>query len=44
MRFSKKRHCTNPLAVHDPGAGPEVTAAGVFADVLRVAQALGARV
>jgi aspartokinase/homoserine dehydrogenase 1 len=44
MQFSTKRHCANPLVVRDPGAGPEDTAAGVFADLLRVAQALGARV
>jgi homoserine dehydrogenase len=43
MRFSKKRHCTNPLAVHDPGAGPEVAAVDVFADVLRIARASGTR-
>jgi aspartokinase/homoserine dehydrogenase 1 len=44
VQFSTKRYCANPLVVCGPGAGPEVTAAGVFADVLRVAQALGARV
>ena len=44
VQFSTKRYCDNPLVVQGPGAGPEVTAAGVFADLLRVAQALGARV
>ena len=44
MQFSTKRYCDNPLVVQGPGAGPEVTAAGVFADLLRVAQALGAKV
>jgi len=44
VQFSTKRYCDNPLVVQGPGAGPEVTAAGVFADVLRVAAALGARV
>jgi aspartokinase/homoserine dehydrogenase 1 len=42
--FSTKRYRENPLVVQGPGAGPEVTAAGVFADVLRVAASLGARV
>jgi len=42
VQFSTKRYCDNPLVVQGPGAGPEVTAAGVFADLLRVASALGA--
>ncbi|MBB5208568.1 bifunctional aspartate kinase/homoserine dehydrogenase I [Chiayiivirga flava] len=42
--FSTRRYCDNPLVVQGPGAGPDVTAAGVFADLLRVATALGARV
>lgn len=42
--FGTRRYCDNPLVVQGPGAGPEVTAAGVFADLLRVATALGARV
>jgi aspartokinase/homoserine dehydrogenase 1 len=44
VQFSTKRYRDNPLVVQGPGAGPEVTAAGVFADVLRVAASLGARV
>jgi aspartokinase/homoserine dehydrogenase 1 len=44
VQFSTKRYCANPLVVQGPGAGPEVTAAGVFADLLRVAASLGARV
>jgi aspartokinase/homoserine dehydrogenase 1 len=44
VQFSTMRYCDNPLVVQGPGAGPEVTAAGVFADLLRVAAALGARV
>ncbi len=44
VQFSTKRYCDNPLVVQGPGAGPEVTAAGVFADLLRVSAALGARV
>jgi aspartokinase/homoserine dehydrogenase 1 len=30
------RYADTPLVVRGPGAGPQVTAAGVFADVLRV--------
>jgi len=41
--FRTRRYRDNPLIVRGPGAGPEVTAAGVFADLLRVAAALGAR-
>ena len=44
VQFSTKRYCDNPLVVQGPGAGPEVTAAGVFADLLRVAAGLGAPV
>lgn len=40
--FATDRYNDNPLVVQGPGAGPEVTAAGVFADVLRVAEALPA--
>ena len=29
------RYANTPLVVRGPGAGPEVTAAGVFADILR---------
>ncbi|HET7359405.1 MAG TPA: homoserine dehydrogenase [Rhodanobacteraceae bacterium] len=35
--FRTRRYNENPLVVQGPGAGPEVTAAGVFADILRVA-------
>jgi len=42
--FSTRRYRDNPLVVQGPGAGPEVTAAGVFADLLRVCASLGARV
>ena len=44
VQFSTKRYCDNPLVIQGPGAGPEVTAAGVFADLLRIAAALGARI
>jgi bifunctional aspartokinase / homoserine dehydrogenase 1 len=43
VRFETRRYCDNPLIVQGPGAGPEVTAGGVFADVLRLAAYLGAR-
>jgi aspartokinase/homoserine dehydrogenase 1 len=43
VQFGTRRYCNNPLIVQGPGAGPEVTAAGVFADLLRVGAALGAR-
>lgn len=33
-----KRYDSNPLIIRGPGAGPGVTAAGVFVDVLRAAQ------
>ena len=44
VQFSTRRYCDNPLIVQGPGAGPDVTAAGVFADLLRVAASLGAQV
>ncbi|MBK8286286.1 MAG: bifunctional aspartate kinase/homoserine dehydrogenase I [Ahniella sp.] len=44
VQYRTRRYSKNPLVVQGPGAGPEVTAAGVFADVLRVASYLGARV
>jgi aspartokinase/homoserine dehydrogenase 1 len=43
VRFATRRYCDNPLIVQGPGAGPEVTAGGVFADLLRLATYLGAR-
>jgi aspartokinase/homoserine dehydrogenase 1 len=43
VQFTTKRYAQNPLVVQGPGAGPEVTAAGVFADLLRVAAGLGAK-
>ncbi|MEO6952290.1 MAG: bifunctional aspartate kinase/homoserine dehydrogenase I [Polyangia bacterium] len=42
VQFTTRRYASNPLVVQGPGAGPDVTAAGVFADLLRVASALGA--
>jgi aspartokinase/homoserine dehydrogenase 1 len=43
VRYASARYCNNPLIVQGPGAGPEVTAGGVFADLLRLATYLGAR-
>jgi len=43
VQFTTERYRDNPLVVRGPGAGPEVTAMGIFADLLRVASALGAR-
>jgi aspartokinase/homoserine dehydrogenase 1 len=43
VRFSTRRYHESPLVVQGPGAGPEVTAGGVFADLLRLATYLGAR-
>lgn len=43
VQFTTARYCDNPLVVQGPGAGPEVTAAGVFADLLRVAVGEGTR-
>ena len=40
--FRTARYSDNPLVVQGPGAGREVTAAGVFADLLRLAAYLGA--
>jgi bifunctional aspartokinase / homoserine dehydrogenase 1 len=42
VRFATRRYCDNPLIVQGPGAGPEVTAAGVFSDILRLSAYLGA--
>ena len=39
VAFTTERYCENPLIVQGPGAGPEVTAAGIFSDLLRIAQA-----
>ena len=43
VQFRTRRYCDNPLLVQGPGAGPEVTAAGVFADLLRIAESLEAQ-
>ena len=41
IAFTTTRYPTQPLLVQGPGAGPEVTAGGVFADLLRLAAYLG---
>jgi aspartokinase/homoserine dehydrogenase 1 len=43
IQFRTRRYACNPLVVQGPGAGPDVTAAGVFGDILAIAQAQGAR-
>jgi len=43
VRFVTGRYDKNPLVIQGPGAGPAITAGGVFADVLRVCAYLGAR-
>ena len=40
IQFVTRRYRDNPLIVRGPGAGPDVTAAGVFADVLRLCSML----
>ena len=44
VSFTTSRYDRNPLVVRGPGAGPAVTAGGVFADLLRVCAYLGAHV
>ncbi len=39
--FTTDRYAEQPLIVQGPGAGPTVTAAGVFGDLLRLASSLG---
>ncbi|HEX7816484.1 MAG TPA: homoserine dehydrogenase [Dyella sp.] len=40
VQFTTHRYCDNPMLVQGPGAGPEVTAAGIFSDLLRIADTL----
>ncbi|HLM58393.1 MAG TPA: bifunctional aspartate kinase/homoserine dehydrogenase I [Pyrinomonadaceae bacterium] len=42
VSFRTARYDEQPMIVRGPGAGPEVTAAGVFSDLLRLAAFLGA--
>jgi len=39
IAFTTERYHTDPLVVKGPGAGIQVTAAGVFADIVRIAKA-----
>lgn len=41
VAFTTARYHSQPLIVQGPGAGPQVTAAGVFGDLLRLASYLG---
>src|SRR5690606_13180223 len=41
VQFTSARYADNPLVVQGPGAEPDVTAAGVFGDVLAIVHALG---
>ena len=41
VQFSTDRYSQNPLVIQGPGAGPEVTAGGVFGDLLKLATILG---
>lgn len=38
--FHTRRYSTQPLIIQGPGAGPEVTAGGIFSDLLRLASFL----
>ncbi|TVQ45250.1 MAG: bifunctional aspartate kinase/homoserine dehydrogenase I [Gammaproteobacteria bacterium] len=40
VQFQTRRYSQNPLIIQGPGAGPEVTAGGVFADLLRLTSVL----
>ena len=40
VQFETDRYSANPLVVQGPGAGPEVTAGGIFGDLLRLAKYL----
>ena len=39
--FTTERYNNQPLVIQGPGAGPEVTAAGVFSDLLRLSSYVG---
>ena len=42
VQFETARYSDNPLIIQGPGAGPEITAGGVFSDLLRLSKYLGA--
>ena len=41
VQFTSDRYAQNPLVIQGPGAGPEVTAGGVFGDLLKLSTILG---
>jgi aspartokinase/homoserine dehydrogenase 1 len=41
IAFQTSRYSSQPLIVQGPGAGPEVTAGGIFGDLLRLSASLG---
>ena len=41
VQFASERYCANPLVIQGPGAGPALTAGGVFGDLLSLANYLG---
>jgi aspartokinase/homoserine dehydrogenase 1 len=40
VKFTTQRYAKNPLVIQGPGAGPAITAGGIFADVLSLANLL----
>ncbi|HNZ37550.1 MAG TPA: hypothetical protein PKN58_08100, partial [Candidatus Marinimicrobia bacterium] len=40
VAFTTKRYAENPLVIKGAGAGAEVTAAGVMADIFKIANAV----
>lgn len=44
IAFTTYRYHKQPLVIKGPGAGPEVTAAGVFGDILRLSAYLGSKI
>ena len=40
VQFKTARYCDNPLYIQGPGAGPDVTAGGVFSEILRLSKFL----
>ena len=44
ISFRTARYDKQPLVIKGPGAGPEVTAGGVFADILSLSAYLGSRI
>lgn len=41
VQFTSTRYSANPLVIQGPGAGPAVTAGGVFSDLLKLSNYLG---